>query len=157
MRNFEPTIKYLQAGVADYVKRSNTHHQNALKHTRKHYENPQQLRQCMHEHDLSRYALQSAQDCAAMMTSAMQRKYSQQCLQNEKGAQENAKKAWAFICKMQKHQRTAEQLAALFGKSSAPPGVQKQPALVLVNDQQPNAPNCPSVRQISIQKESKNQ
>lgn len=39
------------------------------------------------------------------------------------------------------HRLTLAEVAAEFGKSSAPPGVPKQPALVLVNDQQPNAPN----------------
>ena len=139
--NLAPTIKHLQAGVHDYVKREGVHSANAKSQQRTHYSSPQQLRQVMHEYELARFSLQLAQVCAHKMHGAMMRSYSQECLNKEKSAHHNAPGALAVSGLTYKHSLTQAEVAAEFDKSSAPPGVPKQPALVLVNDQQPNAPN----------------
>ena len=148
MNNLAPTIKYLQAGVHDYVKREGVHSANAKSQQRTHYSSPQQLRQVMHEHELARFSLQLAQVCAHKMHSAMMRRYSQECLNKEKSARHNAPGAPAVGGLTHHHRLTLAEVAAEFDQSSAPPGVPKPPALVLVNDQQPNAPNGANLRNL---------
>lgn len=144
LSRYEVTVRHMTAGIDNYVQRQERHTQNAKDMQPAQdddgmtmYENPQQLRTIMHEHELAAECMRAMFQCASIRNGAMKKDRAHRFYVLQRVAQLHADtvQRWFSLSLRQ----VCAMFATVASSTSAPPG--HTPALnVLATCHASNAP-----------------